>query len=93
MANLVVTSTTNSILVDFGVLSTSAGIEKGAWRKDRITFRLALSSAYIDVIVVGEPAWAVSWNGSSGTLQIDSVDGVAPASNSDLYTKLSALLA
>jgi hypothetical protein len=93
MANLVVTSTTNSIKVDFGVLATAANMKKGVWNKSRITFQLALSDTHVDVLVIGEPSWGVSFDGSSSTLQIDSVDGVSPTSNSDLYDKLIALIA
>jgi hypothetical protein len=93
MANLVITSTTNSIKVDFGVLATSANMKKGVWNKNRITFELALLDAHVNVLVIGEPSWGVSFDGSSGTLQIDSIDGVSPTSNSDLYDKLIALIA
>jgi hypothetical protein len=93
MANLVVTSTTNSISVDFGVLETAANMKKGVWNKSRITFQLALSDTHVNVLVIGESSWGVSWDGSSSTLQIDSVNSVAPTSNSDLYDKLTALIA
>ena len=92
MANLVVTSTANTILVDFGALASTAGMKKGAWNKSRIKFQLMLSDSYVKVMVIGEPTWAVSFDGSTGTLQIDSVAAAAPASNDDLYTKLVALL-
>jgi hypothetical protein len=37
--------------------------------------------------------FTISFDGSTGTMQVDSVDGVAPTSNSDLYDKLIALIA
>jgi hypothetical protein len=92
MANLVITSTTNKINVVFNDLATTAGIKKGTWHKERITFRLMNSDSFVNVLVINEPAWSVSFNGSTGTLQIDSIDGVAPTSNSDLYDKLTALI-
>lgn len=93
MANIVVTSTTNSIKVDFGVYSSSLGFSKGVWRKEKVRFNLKHSSTYVDVLVDGEPDFAVTYDGSTGTLQIDSINGVAPTSNSDLYDKLIALIA
>lgn len=91
MANIVVRSTTNSIKVDFGVYATALGVTKGCWRKERVRFNL--SSAYVNAIVYDEPDFAVSFDGATGTFQIDSVDGAAPSSNSDLYDKLIALIA
>ncbi len=92
MANLVVTSNTNNIDVVFNDLAAGVGIKKGNWNKLRITFQLMPSDAFVKVLVLNEPTWAVSFDGSTGTLQIDSVAGVAPTSNSDLYDKLIALL-
>ncbi len=90
MANLVVTSTTNSIKVDFGALNSFA--DKGVWRKEEVSFYLKTSAAFIIVKVHNDVPFAISWDGGSGTLQIDSVDGVAPTSNSDLYDKLATLI-
>ena len=93
MANLVVTSNTNNIDVVFNDLAAGVGIKKGNWNKLRITFQLMQSDAFVKVLVLNEPTWAVSFDGSTGTLQIDSINGVAPTSNSDLYDKLIALIA
>jgi hypothetical protein len=89
MANLVVTSTTNTIKVVFND-TPADGITQGAWRKDKvISFRL--HDTYIDVITMGID-FQVSHTATAGCLIIDSVDGVAPSSLSDLYNKLTALL-
>jgi hypothetical protein len=93
MANIVVTSTTNSIKVDFGALDSVVGLSKGVWRKEEVSFFLKQSNAFIMVKVHNDTPFAVSWDGSSDTLQIDSVGGVSPTSNSDLYDKLIALIA
>jgi len=92
MANIVVTSTTNTIKVEFNAYASTIGTSKGTWNKTRITFELKYSDTFVKVLVIGEPNWAVSFDGSTGTLQIDSVNGVAPTSNSDLYDKLITLL-
>ena len=93
MANIVVTSTTNSIKTDFGVLESAVGISKGTWRKEEVSFFLKPSNTYILVKVHNDLPFAVSFDGTAGCLQIDSVGGVAPISNSDLYDKLIALIA
>ena len=90
MANIHVTSTANSILVDFKDLSSStpANIEKGTWSASHVFF--GKYANYIEVVVDGMSAWAVSFDGYAGTFQIDLINGAAPTSNDDLYTKLSA---
>lgn len=93
MANLVITSTTNSISVDFGVLGVAPYPKKGTWNKNEIVqISLQPSDTFVKVINIGDPEWQVSYDGNNG-LQVDSVAGVAPTSNSDLYTKLVALIA
>ena len=93
MANIVVTSSTNSIKVVFNTYASAIGIEKGSWSKDYIRFNLKASNAFVEALIHGETGWAVSFDGSTGTFQVDSIDGVAPTSNSDLYDKLIALIA
>lgn len=90
--NAVVTSTTNTFQVEFNDLASYAKMSKGTWHKSRITFQLSTESDFINVNVAGESSWAVSYNGSVNTLQIDSVNAAAPSSNSDLYDKLKNLI-
>ena len=92
MANIVITSSTNNIAVVFNDMETLVGIKKGNWHKEKITFQLMPSDAFVKVLVLNEPTWAVSFDGSSGTMQIDSINASAPTSNSDLYDKLIAIL-
>lgn len=89
MANIHVTSTANSILVDFKDLSTytPANIEKGTWTASKVFF--GKYANYIEVVVDGMAAWAVSFDGYDGTFQIDLVNGVAPTDNDHLYTLLA----
>lgn len=90
MANLVVTSTTNSILVDFGAFPIGT-MTKGVWRKNSID-SFCLTSDRI-IIFTLEGSFEVCQASTTGALIIDSVDGAAPSSLADLYTKLSALIA
>lgn len=93
MANIVITSTTNSIKVVFNTYASVTIPEKEAWHKPTTHFKLMFGNAYVKATEDNESDYDLSWNGSTGTLQVDSVDGVAPTSNSDLYDKLIALIA
>lgn len=93
MPNVVITDTTNTIRVDFGDYASATGFKKGSWPKDKIEhFKLDSDDEYVFALTQLDPRWALSFNGSTGTFQVDSVNGVAPTSNSDLYDKLIALL-
>ena len=101
MANLVMTSTTNSIKVDNGVYSGVSGAlgiiqKKATFRKDEI-FRVSLepSELYVEIQFKSRNSnyFLLTYNAASGTLGVDTIDGVAPTSNSDLYDKLVSLIA
>lgn len=100
MANVVITSTTNSVKIDNGVYAGVEGAlgviqKKATFRKHDIRrIALAPSDASVSVFLIEHGlTFTLSWDGSTGTIQVDSVDGVAPTSNSDLYDKLIALIA
>jgi hypothetical protein len=93
MANIAVTVSGNSFNIDFGGYETTLGYKKKTFQKARISFTLMEGNAFVSVEVFGSPSFAVTHNGAAGTLQIDTVAGVAPAAdNEDLYNKLVALL-
>jgi hypothetical protein len=89
MANIVITTTTNAIKVVFNGLSDVVGVSKGTWQK-RSIISIVEKPDRIEVYVSGERLWEVSFDNVA--LQVDSVNSVAPISNSDLYSKLSALV-
>lgn len=100
MANLVITSTTNTIKSDNGIYAGIPGPfgiiqKKITFRKDEIG-RIALAPADAYVLInfknIGIELLLV-YTPTSGALAVDTVDGVAPNSNSDLYEKLIALIA
>ena len=94
MANVVITSTTNSIKVDFGVYNTALNLEKGTWSKDKVlNFQLLKGDASVLARIQDEPQWGLVYSASGENLVVDTIDGVAPSSNDDLYTKLIALIA
>lgn len=98
MANLVVTSSTNSISVAFNDQPffdsrTGGTYSKGTWMKSYISsIKLINGGAYVNVLENDGFEWMVSQNGASGTFTVDSVNAVAPTSNSDLYDKLIAII-
>ena len=92
MANITITSSTNSIGVDFGVLGINPLPKKGTWNKDKvISFSLSPSDAFVKASILGEQERQLSWDGTNG-MQIDSINASALLSNSDLYDKLAALI-
>lgn len=98
MANIVVTSTTNSILVDFGDYAgtdmPTVGIipNHRTYQKHNIEFR-TVGGVVQALLLHDGKEFPVSYDGATGTLQIDEVNSSAPSSDSDLYTKLIALIA
>ena len=92
MPNVIVTSTTNAVKVDFGdYAGTAITYHKGSWAKSAIEVIL-MNSDHVSVTAADSERWIVSHDGASSSLQVDSVNGVAPSSLSDLYEKISALI-
>jgi len=95
MAFITVTDTANNILVDFGVYSgviPSVLYSKAPFRKTAVTFQLAADESFVRVEARNGQSWSISFDGAGEILQIDSINAVAPTSNSDLYDKLIALI-
>ena len=93
MANIVITSSTDFIYVDFGVYATNVGFIKGAWRKDKIIhFALTVGNTAVIADTLSGGKFDFSWVASGGNLVVDLVNGIAPISNPDLYDKLVALI-
>lgn len=92
MPNISVTTTTNLFIVDFGDYCTSLGVKKGSWpKKNNMYLHLLCDDAAVLIKFDEDREWTISHDGLVG-LQIDSVDGVAPSSNLDLYNKLKTAL-
>lgn len=91
MANIVITTTTNSIIFDFGVLYTRVGYRKSAFSKDCIcSVQLDGNSEYVRMAFKSGEVLNLTYNTG---LIVDSVSASAPSSNSDLQDKLMALIA
>lgn len=68
-------------------------MNKGTWRKDEISF-FALHTDHVETVTKDGARWIVDDGANSiGAIIVDSVDGASPTSLSDLFDKLSALIA
>ena len=88
MANLVLTTTANTVKVDFNDLADH--YTEATWAKDQIS-SVHMHSTYVVVRMKNEQRWLCSYDDTK--MQIDSIDAVAPTSTEDLYTKLIAMIA
>jgi hypothetical protein len=100
MANLTITKSGNSIIVDFGDYTSSPSIDASKESFDiRDIVEVELEKALDFVIVkmrdaLGQSTWTVTWDATySGDeyFIIDSVETVPPTSQEDLFDKLTAL--
>lgn len=91
MANIVITTTANKVYVDFGIYSTAMiGATKGSYNRSKIAYCLNFTT-YIVMYVDGIGEFQLTHDGSVGTMQIDSVDGVTPSSVANLYDLLKVI--
>ncbi|MBK6836800.1 MAG: hypothetical protein IPG89_22095 [Bacteroidetes bacterium] len=64
----------------------------GTWGKEHLISIIKMTNN-IAIDIQGQPDWIISHDGSNGTFQIDTIDGVAPTSLDDLYAKMIAIVA
>lgn len=89
--SIVVTSTT--VDVDFGVVSTVSGIKRSKWRLDQFASVYQNVDTTVTVrAAAGLSDWPFSFNGSAGTMKVDSVNGVVPTSNDHLFELIAAVV-
>lgn len=98
MANIVITKSGNSIIVDFGVYATSMNVDKASFDiRDIVEVAYSSTDDYVEVLMRdahGVRQWVLTWDNTYAGDQkfiIDSVATVAPTSNSDLFDKITAL--
>jgi hypothetical protein len=98
MANIVITSSGNSIIVDFGVYSNLAVVDgrKAAYRVTDVSIIwLEKDDSIVNVIMkdaITTKHWQVSYSPEAEVFVVDTVDGVSPTDNIDLFNKLTALM-
>ena len=92
MANIVVTSAANYIKVDFGDYYPTYYPASICYYNRNSIEKVKLYSDMVMVNLYGNSRdWELTYDGSAG-FQVDTVDGVAPTSNSDLCDKIGALI-
>lgn len=97
MANIVITTSGNSIIVDFGVYTSATSktpMTKSSFYKSNLCeIHLFSDHVRVDMSAINQ-IWNVTYDsGYAGTdyYIVDSVAGVAPTSESDLFDKITAL--
>ena len=93
MANVIITSSANIIIVDFGVYFNAVGYKKATFQKKSISFQLTDDELFVRAEDASGNHWAVSYNIYGESLVIDSVDGIAPTDNENLFDLLTDLIA
>ncbi len=98
MANIVITTTAKSIIVDFGIYATSNNVDgtKASYKRED------LSIVYLDkdgthvIVKMKDYITSNNWNLSHAHVDndcfvVDLIDGFAPTSAQDLMDKIDAL--
>ena len=92
MANLVVVSTTNSVKFEANDYSTAFGWSKRTCLKSSLV-TITLHSNFVEYLVdTGDKYYIHYTTNAYNALIVDSIDGVAPISLDDLYTKMIAVV-
>ena len=101
MANIVITSTANSIIVDFGDYWRGSGQPKASdmvngkksmYPKDEVQ-EIWQDDVGVFVQMDNRREWNLAVVQGADNFVIDLIDGVAPVDINDLFTKLAALFA
>lgn len=96
MANIVITGVNGYIKVVFNDQSAKAKMTKGYFNRNGIAEVIELDGGGVVVTLSHSMGMAtsyqVSFDGNNGGMQVDSIDTVAPTSDSDLADKLGALI-
>lgn len=92
MANLVITTDSERIYIDFGVYSAAAGMVSGNWAKSDMSIEMNIGNTDIFLFATAENVGRLSYIAGTKLMVVDSVDAVAPVSNGDLKTLLDAAL-
>lgn len=92
MADIVVTSDAEKIMVVFNDAASTVGYAQASWPKSAITrVELASDGSFVEVEMSDGTHWQVTHDGSIGS-KVDTIDGATPSSVADLYTKIIALI-
>lgn len=96
MANIVITGVNGYIKVVFNDYASNAKMDMGYFNRNGLAEVISLYGGGV-AVTMGHAkgmgtSYQVSFDGNNGGMQVDTVDGVAPSSDSDLCTKIAALI-
>jgi len=97
MANITIVKSGNSIIVDFGDYSTLTNVDgrKASYKvADISVIWIEKDDTFINVKMkdaVTTNVWRLSYTSTTDAFIVDSVDGIAPSDNIDLFNKITAL--
>jgi len=92
MANIEITTSGTNIDVDFGDYGDGNDMPYDTRYKQADIRKVELFSDHVAVTMVSESIWYLVYTSTKTYLIIDKVETVAPTSNTDLYSKLKALM-
>ena len=92
MANLVITKTGFTVKVEFNDYAEKVGLDKDSFRRNEIAeVRETYNADHLTVVMLNGEEFDLSYTTHPYAMVVDSIDGVAPTSNDDLFNKLEAL--
>jgi hypothetical protein len=92
MANLIITKTTFTVKIEFGIYSEDTNIKSESFRRNQISeVKERFGGTHITVVILDGEDFDISYNTYKHAMVVDLIDGVAPTSNEDLFNKLVAL--
>lgn len=91
MAYITVVRTGEDIDVDFGVYGDGDHNPTEARYFNTDIIKIEKFSNHVAISMRSERIWYMVWEATGNYMIIDSIDGVAPTSNADLFTKLKGL--
>lgn len=91
MANIVITTSGSIVTVEYNDYASTVGFSKHVLHKEDMSLALVANSSYIEVTL---DKWiiAINTDGTGNYYIVDSINGIAPIDNSDLLTKLKAIM-
>ena len=92
MANIVVTSSTNYIKVEFNDYYPDYYKVCEAYYNRNDLEKIEVQDGFLKVHVLDESDWTLSYTATTGAFIVDSVDAATPTDNLDLASKLAALI-
>jgi hypothetical protein len=92
MANLVITSTASTVVVDFGIYARFSNIKKASFRRDEISEIIECNGGvHITIEMLDGNSFDVSFNKAGKAMIVDTIDGVTPTDNDNLFDILHLL--